>query len=114
MAMYKWYYHLVSASRRTEPHNTAYKVAGPLCDSGDVYFDLELGSRLPNYRLLPEGTGPGDLLALLNTGAYALDQASQYNGRPKPAAVLVKESGEVALIRHAETYADLYAFDEWD
>ncbi|MGH9829568.1 MAG: diaminopimelate decarboxylase family protein, partial [Blastocatellia bacterium] len=36
MAMYKWYYHLVSASRTDEPHDTRYKVAGPLCDSGDV------------------------------------------------------------------------------
>lgn len=114
MAMYKWYYHLVSASRREEAHNTPYKVAGPLCDSGDVYFDLEKGSRLPNYRMLPEGTSPGDLLALLNTGAYALDQASQYNGRPKPAAVMVMESGEVKLIRQAEKYEDLYSKDAWE
>jgi len=113
MAMYKWYYHLISASRPADPHETPYKVAGPLCDSGDVYFDLELGSRLPNYRLLPEGTMPGDLLALMNTGAYALDQASDYNGRPKPAAVMVKESGEVKLIRRAGTYEDLYAMDVW-
>jgi diaminopimelate decarboxylase len=68
---------------------------------------------LPNYRLLPEGTKPGDLLALLNTGAYALDQASQYNGRPKPGAVMVKESGEVAVARRPETYEDLYSMDVW-
>jgi diaminopimelate decarboxylase len=113
MAMYKWYYHLISASRTREAHQTPYKVAGPLCDSGDVYFDLERGSRLPNYRLLPEGTRPGELLALLNVGAYALDQASDYNGRPRPAAVMVKESGEVRIIRRAETYEDLYAMDVW-
>ncbi|HYL98090.1 MAG TPA: hypothetical protein VEZ90_03985, partial [Blastocatellia bacterium] len=113
MAMYKWYYHLVSATRAAEAHDTRYKLAGPLCDSGDVYFDLERGSRLPNYRLLPRATAPGDLLALLNTGAYALDQASQYNGRPKPAAVMVRESGEVALIRKAEGYEDLYSLDLW-
>ena len=110
---YKWYYHLVSASRATEPHATAYKVAGPLCDSGDVYFDIERGTRLPNYRLLPQSTGAGDVLALLNTGAYALDQASQYNGRPRPAAVMIKESGEVFVARRAETYDDLYSLDRW-
>jgi len=88
-------------------------VAGPLCDSGDVYFDLERGSRLPNYRLLPEGTQPGELLALLNVGAYALDQSSDYNGRPRPAAVMIKESGEVKVIRRAETYEDLYSMDAW-
>src|SRR6266511_5840560 len=46
MNNYKWYYHLVSASRAGEPHNRDYKVAGPLCDSGDVYFDIERCGRL--------------------------------------------------------------------
>jgi len=110
---YKWYYHLISATRAEDRHATPYKVAGPLCDSGDVYFDIERGTRLPNYRLLPEGTSPGDLLALLNTGAYALDQASQYNGRPRPGAVMVRESGKVSLVRRAETYEDLYSMDVW-
>lgn len=112
-AMYKWYYHLISASRASDEHGTPYKVAGPLCDSGDVYFDIEQGTRLPNYRLLPEGTGAGELLALLNTGAYALDQASQYNGRPIPSAVMVKESGEVRVIRRRESYEDLFYRDQW-
>jgi diaminopimelate decarboxylase len=112
-AMYKWYYHLISASRADDDHRTRYKVAGPLCDSGDVYFDIEQGARLPNYRLLPKGTMVGDVLALLNTGAYALDQASQYNGRPIPAAVMVRESGEVTVIRRRQTYEDLFLFDRW-
>jgi diaminopimelate decarboxylase len=111
--LYKWYYHLISASRASEPHQTPYKVAGPLCDSGDVYFDLETGAKLPNYRLLPEATAVGDVLALLNTGAYTLDQASQYNGRPRPAAVMVRESGEVSLARRRESYEDLYSMDVW-
>ena len=110
---YKWYYHLVSASRAAEAHSEPYKVAGPLCDSGDVYFDIERGTRLPNYRLLPGGADVGEVLALLNTGAYALDQSSQYNGRPRPAAVMVRESGEVTVIRRRETYEDLYAMDVW-
>lgn len=113
MGMYKWYYHLISATRAAEAHTRQYKVAGPLCDSGDVYFDIEKGTRLPDYRLLPEDTQPGDLLALLNTGAYALDQSSQYNGRPRPAVVMVKESGEVAVARRQETYEDLFKYDEW-
>ena len=110
---YKWYYHLINASRAEALHTAPYKVAGPLCDSGDVYFDMEQGTRLPNYRLLPEDTNVGDVLALLNTGAYALDQASQYNGRPIPAAVMVTESGEVRLARRRETYEDLYSRDVW-
>ncbi|HJX89566.1 MAG TPA: hypothetical protein VJ372_03675, partial [Pyrinomonadaceae bacterium] len=39
MNNYKWYYHLISASRAGEASGRDYKVAGPLCDSGDVYFD---------------------------------------------------------------------------
>ena len=113
MAMYKWYYHLISASRSDDDHSTPYKVAGPLCDSGDVYFDLETGKRLPSYRLLPAATEAGELLALLNTGAYTLDQSSQYNGRPIPAVVMVTDSNEVKIIRRRETYEDLYAKDEW-
>ncbi|HET8677634.1 MAG TPA: diaminopimelate decarboxylase [Blastocatellia bacterium] len=113
ISTYKWYYHLVSASRAAETHSEPYKVAGPLCDSGDVYFDIERGTRLPNYRLLPAGADVGEVLALLNTGAYALDQSSQYNGRPRPAAVMVRESGEVTVIRRRETYEDLYSMDVW-
>src|SRR6266849_7637373 len=37
MNNYKWYYHLISASRAGAPAGAEYKVAGPLCDSGDVY-----------------------------------------------------------------------------
>jgi D-ornithine/D-lysine decarboxylase len=111
--LYKWYYHLVSASRARAAHDTPYKVAGPLCDSGDVYFDIEHGTRLPNYRLLPKGTEVGDVLALLNAGAYTLDQASQYNGRPRPAAIMIKESGEAAVARRRDTYEDLFSMDVW-
>jgi D-ornithine/D-lysine decarboxylase len=113
MGMYKWYYHLISASRAAASHAKPYKVAGPLCDSGDVYFDIEKGTRLPDYRLLPEATRAGDLLALLNTGAYALDQSSQYNGRPRPAVVMIKENGEIAVARRKEEYEDLYTYDQW-
>ncbi len=54
METYKWYYHLISVMRAGEIHETPYKVAGPLCDGGDVYFDIEGKDRLPNNRLLPE------------------------------------------------------------
>ncbi|MEW6127673.1 MAG: diaminopimelate decarboxylase [Acidobacteriota bacterium] len=114
MGMYKWYYHLISASHADEAHAREFKVAGPLCDSGDVYFDIEKGTRLPAYRRLPESTTVGDVLALLNTGAYALDQSSQYNGRPRPAVVLIRQNGEATIARRREVYEDLYAYDVWE
>lgn len=107
MSNYKWYYHLVAAHRADDPHTTAYRVAGPLCDGGDVYFDIEGRGRLPDYRLLPEGLVGGDPLAVLDAGAYTLAQASHYNGRPLPAVVLVTASGEPQLIRRRESYQDL-------
>src|SRR5947209_12863270 len=50
MNNYKWYYHLISASNADAPSETVYKVAGPWCDSGDVYFDIEREGRLPVCR----------------------------------------------------------------
>src|SRR5689334_13752281 len=110
MNNYKWYYHLISASRAGAPYARDYKVAGPLCDSGDVYFDIEREGRLPDYRKLPEDVGPGEVLALLNCGAYSLAQMFHYNGRPLPAAVLIKD-GKAELIRRRDTYEDLIAND---
>jgi D-ornithine/D-lysine decarboxylase len=113
MNNYKWYYHLISASRAIEPTDAQYKVAGPLCDSGDVYFDIERHGRLPDYRLLPRDVKPGEVLALLNSGAYSLAQMFPYNGRPLPPAVMVRDGGKVDLIRRRDTYEDLIVSDVW-
>jgi diaminopimelate decarboxylase len=113
MNNYKWYYHTVSATRAGEPHGSSYKVAGPLCDSGDVYFDIERQGRLPDYRNLPANVQPGEVLALLNSGAYSLAQMFHYNGRPLPAAVLIDDDGTAKMIRRRDTYEDLIAGDVW-
>lgn len=113
MNNYKWYYHLISASRAAEPPDVEYKVAGPLCDSGDVYFDIERGGRLPDYRKLAAAVGPGEVLALLNSGAYSLAQMFPYNGRPLPAAVMLDQNGIANLIRRRDTYEDLLTNDVW-
>jgi diaminopimelate decarboxylase len=113
MTTYSWYYQLVSAARANSPHETPYKVAGPLCDSGDVYFDIEGGARLPDYRNLPSDVQPGELLALLNSGAYSLAQAFPYNGRPLPAAVITRGEGRADLARKRDTYEDLLTGDVW-
>jgi diaminopimelate decarboxylase len=111
METYKWYYDLISAERPETSHNFPYKVAGPLCDGGDVYFDIEGENRLPPYRLLPDNVQPGEILALLNCGAYSLAQASQYNGRFLPAVILIRENGKTELIRRRDTNEDLVASD---
>ena len=78
--------------RGAEQH---YDVVGPVCESGDW---------LGRDRLL--AVAPGDFVAVLSAGAYAMSMASQYNTRPRAAEVLV--SGDrVTLIRERETVAEL-------
>jgi diaminopimelate decarboxylase len=57
--------------------------------------------------LLPENMRVGEVIAMLNTGAYTMSQMTAYNGRPLPAAVMVEEDGEVRLIRKRDSYEDL-------
>jgi diaminopimelate decarboxylase len=71
-------------------------VVGPVCESGDF---------LAKQRALPALTR-GDLLATFSAGAYGMAMASNYNGRPRAAEVLV-EGGSHRLIRRRETYEDL-------
>jgi diaminopimelate decarboxylase len=111
METYKWYYHLISADRAHVEHDLPYKLAGPLCDGGDVYFDIEGEGRLPDYRLLPSDVKPGEVLALLNCGAYSFAQASQYNGRFFPAVVLIRGNGDAELVRQRESFDDLVRSD---
>jgi diaminopimelate decarboxylase len=107
MVMYQWYYHAIDASRAAEAHTSRYRMAGPLCDGGDVYFDLHGEGRLPDCRLLPANVEVGEVIAMLNTGAYTMSQMTAYNGRPFPAAVMIEESGKVQMIRKRDSYEDL-------
>jgi diaminopimelate decarboxylase len=95
-AMYGSYHHILVANKLDQPLAEEYDVVGPLCESGDTFA---------SGRLLPK-LSEGDLLAILNAGAYGFSMASQYNSRPRPAEVLVKE-GHYELIRERETLQDL-------
>jgi len=95
-AMYGSYHPIIVANRLNDPPKEIYDVAGPLCESGDI---------LAKDRMLPE-VFEGDLLAILNAGAYGFSMSSQYNSRPRCAEVLVK-SGRYALIREREKFSDL-------
>ena len=71
-------------------------VVGPVCELADVLArDRDLGA-----------VKAGGLLAVGQAGAYGFSMASQYNGRPRPAEVLVS-GHDVRLIRQRETYDDL-------
>lgn len=104
---YFWYYHMVCANKMGEAHSKPFKVAGPCCDSGDVYFDIDYHKSLPDYRCLPETTRPGDLIAMINVGAYGTPNMSNYNGRLKAGIALIRENGHVMIIKPAQKYGDL-------
>ena len=73
-------------------------VVGPVCESGDFFArDREL----PHVE-------EGDLLAILDAGAYGMALASNYNTRPRPAEVLVSGKS-VKVIRRRETIRELYS-----
>jgi diaminopimelate decarboxylase len=98
--LYAARYEALLANRAAEPAAGAFRIAGKHCESGDVLIDRV---ELPEPRR-------GDLLAVPATGAYTLAMASNYNGVPRPAAVLVAD-GAVRLIRRRETLDDLLAFE---
>jgi len=94
--MYGSYHPIVVANKLNEPEAETYDVCGPLCESGDF---------LARDRKLPK-IAEGDLLAVLNAGAYGFSMSSHYNSRPKCAEILVKE-GKCALVRERETLETL-------
>lgn len=93
-------YEALLANRADEPPTGTYRIAGKHCESGDVLIDAV---ELPEPRR-------GDILAVPATGGYTLAMASNYNGVPRPAAVLVGD-GEAKLIRRRETIDDLLRFE---
>ncbi|MES2889657.1 MAG: diaminopimelate decarboxylase [Pseudomonadota bacterium] len=82
-------------------------VAGPLCESGDVFTQLEGG--VVTQRDLPAAQ-VGDLLVFHDTGAYGASMSSNYNSRPLIAEVLV-EAGQARLIRRRQTIDELLALE---
>lgn len=95
---------LYGAFHRIEPvissdgPDTSCDIVGPLCESSDT---LGTNRRLPQPRI-------GDLMAILDAGAYASVMASNYNRRPMPAEVMV-ENGRASVIRRRQTIDDLVA-----
>jgi len=93
---YMAYHEIVELEAGHRPE-TVVDIVGPVCETGDF---------LARDRILP-GVAAGDQLAVLGAGAYGFVMASTYNGRPRPAEVLVDE-GRWAVVRPRERVEDLY------
>jgi diaminopimelate decarboxylase len=88
---------------RAERPLTDVVVGGPLCESGDI-FTQDDGGVVRSERL-PEA-GVGDFLVIGCAGAYGFVMASNYNSKPRPAEVLIRD-GKAHLVRARESLDDL-------
>ena len=89
--LYDAYHHVVVANKADGRAEERYTVVGPICESGDV---LAKDRNLPRIER-------GDLIAMLDAGAYGFSMASVYNGQPRCPEVLVG-GGRAELIRRGE------------
>ncbi len=97
-ALYQAHHEIIPVTQpRTRSEITA-DIVGPVCESGDFFA---------RDRTLPR-TRPGDLLLLLDSGAYGLALSSNYNTRPRPAELLI-DGSTARLIRRRETLRNLLA-----
>ncbi|MDY6864348.1 MAG: diaminopimelate decarboxylase [Halobacteriota archaeon] len=95
-AMYDSYHEIVVANKAAGEPVETYSIVGPICETGDI---------IAKDRDLPEIV-KGDLIAVLDSGAYGFSMSSQYNGRPRCAEVLIS-NGSPKIIRERETFEDL-------
>ena len=126
---YKWFFPMVPVDRGGG-EQAAFRVVGPLCDTGDSFSDVDgeaavaqllaqdpglsayqtaLEStliRLPRTRTLPAESNIGDLIAFTTAGAYTMDQLFAVNGRGRPAVVLIEGGGRTRVIRRADSLLD--------
>ena len=97
-AMYDSYHHIVDASRMNAPITQEVDIAGNVCESGDLFA---------RDRPMPD-VEEGDVLGILNAGAYGFTMSSNYNSRPLASEILVT-NGKCSVVRQRETFEDLYA-----
>ncbi len=95
---YGAYHHIVNISNPDGDINE-YDVVGYLCETDTFAYKRPLNE-----------VRQGDILCLFNAGAYGYTMSSHYNGRPKPAEILIQD-GQAKLIRRAETLTDILRTD---
>ena len=104
-AMYGAYHHITVLGKENEPCDHKYDVTGSLCENNDKFA---IDRMLPKIEI-------GDYLFIHDTGAHGFSMGYNYNGKLRSAELLLKENGEVQMIRRAETTEDYFrTFDCFD
>lgn len=98
-ALYNAFHLMVICNKAELKPEKAFMVAGNLCESADIFHDVNHLRELP----IPD---EGDILAILDAGAYGFSMASEYNMRGLPAEVMI-ENGKPRLIRKRRGYKDM-------
>lgn len=98
-AIYGAYHHITVMGKENAPCDHKYDVTGGLCENNDK-FAID--------RMLPE-INIGDLVFIHDAGAHGFAMGYNYNGKLRSAELLLKEDGNVEMIRRAETPADYFA-----
>lgn len=99
-ALYNADYEIVCANKANEERTETVTVAGKCCESGDLIQENTCLQKVE----------PGDIVAVLSTGAYNYSMASNYNRIPRLPVVLVKD-GEPRIVVKRETYEQVAACD---
>ena len=97
--MYGAYHHISVSGKEQEPRTTTYDVVGSLCENNDKFA---VARPLPALAV-------GDVLVIHNAGAHGRAMGFNYNGKLRPAELLLRANGDVQLIRRAETLDDYFA-----
>ena len=95
-ALYGAYHHIYVANKPLAKTDSIVTVTGQVCENTDV---------LARDRPLPH-MDVGDVIAVMNAGAYGYAMSSQYNSRPRAAEILVNDD-QAEIIRERETVIDL-------
>ncbi len=98
-AIYGAYHHITVAGKENAPCDHVYDVTGSLCENNDKFA---IDRKLPKIDM-------GDYLIIHDTGAHGFSMGYNYNGKLRSAELLLKENGDVQMIRRAETPKDYFA-----
>ncbi|WP_196593323.1 diaminopimelate decarboxylase family protein [Pectinatus sottacetonis] len=97
--MYGAYHHIVVVGKEDKPCTKIYDITGSLCENCDKFA---INRNLPEIQI-------GDRVVIFDTGAHGHSMGFNYNGKLRSAELLLREDGEVELIRRAETMTDYFA-----
>ncbi len=98
-ALYGSWHEIVSVEKRTHPEPLDWEIVGPICETSDF---LAKGRSLSIIE--------GDLIAILDCGAYGFSMSSNYNSRPKAAEILIADKSHFC-IRDREKVSDLFCLE---